>query len=352
MVRNFKLCVLAFLWFGLLQAQITIKMEKQGGVFTVPCKVNGLPLRFIFDTGASGVTISLEEAKFMAKHGQLNTEDILWPKGYQTANGEVSVGLDIILREVEFGGITLKNVVASIIEGDDVPLLLGQSVLSRIGQFQVDPIQSILTIVPSSGNFNGSILTDIDGNQYKTVRLGQQRWMADNLKTSRFANGEDIPFIKASNEWAAIDYSAYSYYELDPQYQRSYGNLYNWYAIVDQRGICPFGWHIPSLSEVRELEAYMNRIGISTSALKSNGADWTTPNFEAQNHEGFNAKPGGKRWYSNGNFEFINKGGYFWTSSSAGNFRAYYYAFAHDYTEAKMHNFLWGDGFSCRCIQD
>lgn len=335
-----------------IQGQINVTMEKYGGVFTVPCTVNGLPLRFIFDTGASGVTISLDEAAFMAKHGKLNSEDILWPKGYQTANGAVSVGLDIILREVEFGGITLKNVVASVIEGDDVPLLLGQSVLSRIGQLKVDPINSILTIFPNPNSLTGDILMDIEGNQYKTVVIGNQRWMAENLKTTRFANGEAIPLIQGNQEWANVDFSAYSFYDNNPKFQKVYGNLYNWYSVVDQRGLCPVGWHVPSLAEVREMETFMISLGVSTAALKSVGVDWEQPNFEASNFKGFNAIPSGKRWYSTGKFEFIFKGGYYWTSSSAGNFRAYYYAFAHDYTEAKLYNFLWGDGFACRCIQD
>jgi clan AA aspartic protease (TIGR02281 family) len=350
-----KKSILLFLLFFITiftYSQVNISMKKEGGVYTVPCKVNGIPLKFIFDTGASGVTITLLEAEMMWKNGLLNPEDILWPKNYQTATGDISVGLDIVLREIEFGGIVLKNVVASIIPSNDAPLLLGQSVLSRIGTLQIDPINSQLTIFPQSDNTYSNSVTDIDGNTYPIVKIGNQTWMAENLKTTRFSNGEKIPLIKNDQEWAQVYGSAYCYYDNDRANQAEFGNLYNWFAIMDQRGICPYGWHVPSLNEYRELEASLNNMNVSTAALKSTSSSWNTPNLEASNFLNFNIHPGGKRWYSNGAFEFKNAGSYLWTSSSAKDFRAYYYAFAFDYNEAKKFNFSWGDGFSCRCIKE
>ncbi len=132
--------------------QTTIQMRKEGGVFTVPCKVNGLDLRFIFDTGASDVSISLTEALFMLKNGQLTSSDILGKEVYQNATGDLSVGTKIILREILFSGLTLYNVEASIVHELSAPLLLGQSAMSKLGKFQFDPNNGLLTIMNGTSN--------------------------------------------------------------------------------------------------------------------------------------------------------------------------------------------------------
>lgn len=128
-------------------AQTTIKMQKEGGIYTVPCTVNGLTMKFIFDTGASDVSISLTEALFMLKNGQLKSEDIVGEELYQDASGGITIGTKIILRKVEFTGLTLYNVEASVVNTLNAPLLLGQTVISRLGTFQIDPSKNTLTIL-------------------------------------------------------------------------------------------------------------------------------------------------------------------------------------------------------------
>lgn len=125
-----------------------IKMQKMASnTFTVPCKVNGLPLRFIFDTGASSVSISKSEAIFMLKNGYLSENDIVGTQQFQTASGDIIEGTRIMIRKIEIGGMVLRNVEASVVHSDNAPLLLGQSVLSRLGKIQIDYNNSTLTII-------------------------------------------------------------------------------------------------------------------------------------------------------------------------------------------------------------
>ena len=124
-------------------------MKKEGGVSIVPCKVNGLNLSFIFDTGASDVTISLTEASFMLKNGYLKKEDIIGSEKYLDATGNISEGIVINLREIEIEGLKLQNVKASIVKTLNAPLLLGQSALSKLGTIKLDLDRNQLTIISS-----------------------------------------------------------------------------------------------------------------------------------------------------------------------------------------------------------
>lgn len=119
-------------------SQTTIKMEKKGGVYVVPCKVNGVDLKFIFDTGAGDVSISLTEALFMIKNGYLSENDIIGTEYYRIANGEINEGTKILLKQIQFAGLYLYNVEASIVHNLDAPLLLGQSAISKLGKIQLD----------------------------------------------------------------------------------------------------------------------------------------------------------------------------------------------------------------------
>lgn len=123
-----------------------IPFTKEGGVCKVKCKVNGLPLHFIFDTGASDVTISMVEASFMMKNGYLSGNDVMGSQRYKDANGDVSVGTVINLKNVNFGGLDLNNVRASVVRNQKAPLLLGQSVLGRLGKIEIDNSRHIMKI--------------------------------------------------------------------------------------------------------------------------------------------------------------------------------------------------------------
>ena len=120
--------------------------RKPGGTFEIPCDINGLPLQMIFDTGASDVTISSVEANFMLKNGYLSEKDVKGKKYYQIANGQISEGTVITLREVKIGDAVLKNVDASVVKSQKAPLLLGQSAMERFGTITIDNINNRLFI--------------------------------------------------------------------------------------------------------------------------------------------------------------------------------------------------------------
>lgn len=126
---------------------IVIKLQKEeGGVYTIPCKVNGLSLKFIFDTGASSVSISKSEAIFMLKNGYLSENEIIGSKQFQTASGAILEGTRILIKKIEIGGLVLRNVEANVVHSNNAPLLLGQNVLSRLGKISIDYQTSSLTI--------------------------------------------------------------------------------------------------------------------------------------------------------------------------------------------------------------
>lgn len=124
-----------------------VDMKKMyGGTYEIPCSVNGLPLKMIFDTGASDVTISSVEASFMLKNGYLSDSDVKGKKHYMTASGDIHEGTILKLKEVKLGDAVLKNIEASVVHSQKAPLLLGQSVLEKFGTITIDNVNSILLI--------------------------------------------------------------------------------------------------------------------------------------------------------------------------------------------------------------
>lgn len=125
---------------------VEVPFSAANGVTTVKCSINGLPLTFVFDTGASDVSISQTEASFMYKNGYLSKKDIVGNSAYITADGSISIGTNIILQKIDFGGLELKAVRASVVGNQRAPLLLGQSVLQRLGKIEIDNQRQVLKI--------------------------------------------------------------------------------------------------------------------------------------------------------------------------------------------------------------
>lgn len=123
-----------------------IPFTKEGGVCKVKCAINGLPLHFIFDTGAADVSISSVEATFMAKNDFLSSSDIIGKQNYQTADGNITEGTIINLKDVKLGSLHLNNIKASVVRKQAAPLLLGQSVLSKLGKIEIDNTKKVLRI--------------------------------------------------------------------------------------------------------------------------------------------------------------------------------------------------------------
>lgn len=135
-------------------------MKSENGVSVIPCKVNGLKLNFIFDTGASDVSISTTEAWFMIKNDYLDTSDVIGTSDYQDANGIIREGVTINLKEIEIGNLRLYNVKATVVANIKAPLLLGQSAIGKLGKIEIDLASNTLTILNGQNYSNDSQLVD------------------------------------------------------------------------------------------------------------------------------------------------------------------------------------------------
>lgn len=125
---------------------LEIPFVKENGVYRVQCEINGLPLHFVLDTGASDVTLSLTEANFMMKNGYLSDKDVIGNQRYIDANGDISVGTVVNIKGVSLGGVELCNVRATVVKNQRAPLLLGQSVIGRLGKIEIDNPNRVLKI--------------------------------------------------------------------------------------------------------------------------------------------------------------------------------------------------------------
>ena len=123
-----------------------IPFTREGGNCYVQCKINDLPMKFVFDTGASSVSISMVEASFMMKNGYLKKEDVIGSTYFSDAVGNINEGTVINLRKVQFGDMELDNVRASVVKNQKAPLLLGQTVLSRAGKIEIDNEKKVIKI--------------------------------------------------------------------------------------------------------------------------------------------------------------------------------------------------------------
>jgi uncharacterized protein (TIGR02145 family) len=160
-------------------------------------------------------------------------------------------------------------------------------------------------------------VSDADGNDYKTVAIGAQVWMTENLKTTKYNDGTAIPLVTNHTAWNNLTTDGYCWYSNDATtYKDTYGALYNWY-VVQTGKICPTGWHVPTEGEWQTLATYLGGAGIAGRKLKETGtAHWGIYNVSATNETGFTALPGGYRFcdfYET--FNDIGLAGYWWSSS-------------------------------------
>jgi uncharacterized protein (TIGR02145 family) len=169
---------------------------------------------------------------------------------------------------------------------------------------------------PTSQNQNNDAnsLTDADGNVYQTVTISNQTWMKSNLNVSHYRNGDVIPQVTVSSQWANLTTGAWCYYKNDDANGPIYGKMYNWYAVNDPRGLAPVGYHIPNNLEWSNLTAFLGGESIAGGAMKETGTThWLTPNLDATNSSGFRGLPGNYRNYLGG-FN-LSSNAVFWSSS-------------------------------------
>jgi len=221
---------------------------------------------------------------------------------------------------------------------------------------------------PLSGNTNDEYIYslfdeggigDVDGNIYHSVTIGTQTWMMENLKTTRYRNGNLIGTTTPAN----LDISA----ESAPKYQwahagnesnvATYGRLYTWYAVNDSRELCPVGWRIPTNNEWLALINYLGGEGVAGGERVAGGklkeagtAHWNAPNFGATNESGFTALPSGYR-FASGDFIGLNTSGVWWSSIDGGSYGAMFFDMSYMYGGVGYSSINRATGFSVRCIK-
>lgn len=201
----------------------------------------------------------------------------------------------------------------------------------------------------------GEQIVDVDGNTYNTVQIGDQLWMAEDLKTTHYNDGSPVPLVEGYEEWANLTLPAYSWYNNDSLNASNYGALYNWYSIETEK-LCPDGWHIPSDEEWISLETALGGVGVIGGSMKEQGTTlWKTPNTEASNESGFTARPGGYRSY-NGTFNLMRTSGYWWSTSQKSWYgsspKVIYRYIRYDDQALERHIAEKTNGFSVRCLKN
>jgi uncharacterized protein (TIGR02145 family) len=215
---------------------------------------------------------------------------------------------------------------------------------------------SVGTAYGETKTFNTLQLTevDIDGHVYKTVTIGKQTWFAQNLRVTRYRNGNPITKVTAAGEWSTSAEGAFTWYENDSAaYETLHGKLYNWYAVGDPRALCPTGWHVPTDADWSELTDHLGGESIAGGKLKDTTTTlWQSPNEGANNETGFTALPGGERM-DDGSFQRINQFGYLWSSSLIPSLNvAFYRDMAYNNGSVKKDYYKREFGLSVRCIRD
>ena len=189
-----------------------------------------------------------------------------------------------------------------------------------------------------------------DTGKFKTVVIGKQEWMAENLNVEQYRNGDKIPEVKDPSKWHNLKAGAWCYYENKTLNGKTYGKLYNWYAVNDPRGLAPEGWHIPTDEEWSQLSDYLGGVDIAGGKLKAT-TFWNPPNTGATNSSGFSAFPGGVR-YDNGFFNVIGKAGSFWSASEDDIYDAWLRDLIYSNSGVLRNSFNKAFGFSVRCVRD
>ena len=266
-----------------------------------------------------------------------------------------------------------KSFISWVLEESTLELdtfLLGDKSYVRVaGPFALDSLvdsKAFYSIVAgeteaSSPFVCGTSSVTFDGHDYSTVQIGDQCWFAENLRTTEYADGTNIPEVTDNSAWGGLSAGGRCSYDNDASNLETYGYLYNWYAVDDSRGLCPNGWHVPTDGEWMTLEM---ELGMSESEAYSTGHRGTdqgtqmkssasdTPSWNGSNTSGFSALPGGLR--DSGNGDFYNEGGsgFWWSASPSGLSGAWYRLLASGIYNVYRANGYQRCGFSVRCVRD
>ena len=208
-----------------------------------------------------------------------------------------------------------------------------------------------------------NILTDIDGNSYNTVTLGTNKWMKENLKTTKYSNGELIPNPNSS-AWSGLTSAAWCYYDNNASNNAVYGKLYNFFVVEDTKNVCPTGWHVPTDAEWKALEMYLGMTQIQADAelwrgtnqgsiLSGTASLWQAGNLKSNAQfgtSGFNAIPAGFRYIS-GVFGYLGTASFFWTSTVTDGSNSVVRNLYFENTDVLRYSDFKTGGRSIRCVK-
>ena len=221
----------------------------------------------------------------------------------------------------------------------------------------------ILTNSCKKDNSVNTAVQDVDGNVYKTVTIGTQVWMVENLKVTKYNDGTAIPNVTDGLAWRNLSSGAYCNYDNTEINATNYGRLYNFYA-VNTGKLAPKGWHVPSYDEWSTLKAFLGGEGVAGGKLKATGSSWASPNAGATNEIGFTGLPGGDRsggggFGSDGGHYRIGQFGIWWSSTGVSTGGAAWFSIlSYDDSSLFIENYEygygdnWRFGKSVRCIKD
>ena len=246
---------------------------------------------------------------------------------------------------------------------------IDKSDISKIGGVDIGDISKVMGIDISTDACNGETSFDYNGQTYSIVSIGDQCWMAENLATTKYNDGTDIPNIIDNTDWSNLTTGAYVWYNNDISWKNLYGALYNWYAVIDANGLCPEGWHVPTNDEWTSLTDFIGGTGSPHgNELKScrqvnsplgggcNTSDhprWDehSTNYGTDDY-GFSGLPGGYRG-SSGTFSFVGDYGSWWSSTEYSSYYAYGRSLGYFYGYVGVDaSYGRRSGFSVRCLRD
>lgn len=200
-------------------------------------------------------------------------------------------------------------------------------------------------------------MIDQEGNVYKTIIIGTQTWMAENLRTTIYRDGTAIPKVTDQVAWRVLTTDGCCPYNYDGTADAvsvaTYGRLYNWYAVTDGHNISPEGWHVPTDAEWNTLTTQLGGESVAGGKMKETDKHhWIAPNTDASNESGFTALPSGFRDGFDGEFYGLRNGGGYWSSTTNGAEGAYFRSIYYNSAVAYRYGFLKTWGFSIRCVKD
>ncbi|WP_296620776.1 fibrobacter succinogenes major paralogous domain-containing protein [Marivirga sp.] len=210
----------------------------------------------------------------------------------------------------------------------------------------------------SDAVFNESLsyetMVDIDGNAYKTITIGNQTWMAENLRTTHYRNGDPITNITSNSQWVNLGTEAYSSYNNSEELNdlATYGLLYNWFAVSDLRNLAPEGWRVATQADWDALISELGGVNVAGAKLKEAGNTHWNPSTSGNNSSGFTALPSGRRQYTDGTFINMGFNGFWWANTANGADFSFYYQLNFDSNTIIAANFLRSAGYSVRCVKE